>query len=45
MEASQLSWLADFTWGIAADVLRDSAKCVEYRDVIPPMTVHRLIDA
>jgi len=45
MEPSQLSWIANFIWGIADDVLRDLYKRGEYRDVILPMTVLRRLDA
>ena len=45
MEANQLSWIANFIWGIADDVLRDLYKRGEYRDVILPMTVLRRLDA
>jgi type I restriction enzyme M protein len=40
-EQSQLSWIANFTWGIADDVLRDLYVRGKYRDVILPMTVLR----
>ncbi len=45
MEASQLSWIANFIWGIADDVLRDLYVRGKYRDVILPMTVLRRFDA
>jgi type I restriction enzyme M protein len=45
MEASQLSWIANFIWGIADDVLRDLYVRGKYRDVILPMTVLRRLDA
>ena len=45
MENGQLSWIANFIWGIADDVLRDLYKRGEYRDVILPMTVLRRLDA
>jgi type I restriction enzyme M protein len=45
MEASQLSWIANFIWGIADDVLRDLFVRGKYRDVILPMTVLRRLDA
>ena len=45
MEPHQLSWLANFIWGIADDVLRDLYVRGKYRDVILPMTVLRRLDA
>ena len=45
MEASQLSWISNFIWGIADDVLRDVYVRGKYRDVILPMTVLRRLDA
>src|SRR5438876_1936186 len=45
MEQSQLNWIANFTWGIADDVLRDLYVRGKYRDVILPMTVLRRLDA
>lgn len=33
-EESQLSWIANFTWGIADDVLRRLYVRGKYRDVI-----------
>jgi type I restriction enzyme M protein len=45
MEQSQLSWIANFIWGIADDVLRDLYVRGKYRDVILPMTVLRRLDA
>ena len=45
MEQSQLSWIANFVWGIADDVLRDLYVRGKYRDVILPMTVLRRIDS
>ncbi len=44
MEANQLSWLANFIWGIADDVLRDLYVRGKYRDVILPMIVLRRLD-
>jgi len=43
--AQQLSWIANFIWGIADDVLRDLYVRGKYRDVILPMTVLRRLDA
>src|ERR1700688_36337 len=40
-----LSWIANFIWGIADDVLRDLYVRGKYRDVILPMTVLRRLDA
>lgn len=45
MDQSQLSWLTNFIWGIADDVLRDLYVRGKYRDVILPMTVLRRLDA
>ena len=45
MEQGQLSWIANFIWGIADDVLRDLYVRGKYRDVILPMTVLRRLDA
>jgi type I restriction enzyme M protein len=45
MEQSQLSWIANFIWGIADDVLRDIYVRGKYRDVILPMVVLRRLDA
>ena len=45
MEARQLTWIANFIWGIADDVLRDLYVRGKYRDVILPMTVLRRLDA
>ena len=45
MEARELSWITNFIWGIADDVLRDIYVRGKYRDVILPMTVIRRLDA
>jgi len=45
MNSSQLSWITNFIWGIADDVLRDLYVRGKYRDVILPMTVLRRLDA
>lgn len=45
MDSSKLSWIANFIWGIADDVLRDLYVRGKYRDVILPMTVLRRLDA
>jgi type I restriction enzyme M protein len=45
MENHQLSWIANFIWGIADDVLRDVYVRGKYRDVILPMVVIRRLDA
>jgi len=45
LEASQLSWITNYIWGIADDVLRDLYVRGKYRDVILPMTVLRRLDA
>jgi type I restriction enzyme M protein len=45
VEPPQLTWIANFIWGIADDVLRDLYVRGKYRDVILPMTVLRRLDA
>ena len=45
MEQGQLSWITNYIWGIADDVLRDLYVRGKYRDVILPMTVLRRLDA
>jgi len=45
MENGQISWITNFIWGIADDVLRDIYVRGKYRDVILPMTVIRRFDA
>src|SRR5512147_376165 len=45
MDPTQLSWIANFLWGIADDVLRYLYVRGKYRDVILPMTVLRRLDA
>jgi type I restriction enzyme M protein len=45
MDSTQLSWITNFIWGIADDVLRDLYVRGKYRDVILPMTVLRRLDA
>ncbi len=45
MENGQLTWIANFIWNIADDVLRDVYVRGKYRDVILPMTVIRRLDA
>jgi len=45
MQTSQLSWITNFIWNIADDVLRDIYVRGKYRDVILPMTVIRRLDA
>jgi len=45
MDQSQLTWITNFIWGIADDVLRDLYVRGKYRDVILPMTVIRRLDA
>ena len=42
---ADLSWVANYIWGIADDVLRDLYVRGKYRDVILPMTVLRRLDA
>uniref|UniRef100_UPI002ADDA581 type I restriction-modification system subunit M N-terminal domain-containing protein n=1 Tax=Chloroflexus sp. TaxID=1904827 RepID=UPI002ADDA581 len=45
MQNGQLTWITNFIWGIADDVLRDLYVRGKYRDVILPMTVIRRLDA
>jgi len=45
METQHLSWITNFIWGIADDVLRDVYVRGKYRDVILPMLVIRRLDA
>ena len=45
MNQPELSWIANFIWGIADDVLRDLYVRGKYRDVILPMTVIRRLDS
>ncbi|HHV57317.1 MAG TPA: SAM-dependent DNA methyltransferase, partial [Firmicutes bacterium] len=45
MENGQLTWITNFIWGIADDVLRDLYVRGKYRDVILPMTVISRLDA
>src|SRR5436190_17887080 len=45
MDPTQLTWIANFIWNIADDVLRDIYVRGKYRDVILPMTVIRRLDA
>jgi len=45
MENGQLTWITNFIWGIADDVLRDIYVRGKYRDVILPITVIRRFDA
>jgi type I restriction enzyme M protein len=45
MQNGQLTWIANFIWGIADDVLRDLYVRGKYRDVILPMTVIRRLDS
>ena len=40
-----ISWITNFIWGIADDVLRDLYVRGKYRDVILPMVVLRRLDA
>ncbi len=44
MQQGQLSWIVNYIWGIADDVLRDLYVRGKYRDVILPMTVLRRLD-
>jgi hypothetical protein len=45
MNSAELSWIANFIWNIADDVLRDVFVRGKYRDVILPMCVLRRLDA
>src|SRR5207249_4187942 len=45
MDAAQVTWITNFIWNIADDVLRDVFVRGKYRDVILPMTVLRRLDA
>ena len=45
MSNGDLSWIANYIWGIADDVLRDIYVRGKYRDVILPVTVLRRLDA
>ena len=45
MNSGDLSWVANYIWGIADDVLRDLYVRGKYRDIILPMTVLRRLDA
>ena len=45
MSNSDFTWIANYIWGIADDVLRDLYVRGKYRDVILPMTVLRRLDA
>lgn len=45
MENGQLTWITNFIWGIADDVLRDIYVRGKYRDIILPMTIIRRLDA
>jgi hypothetical protein len=42
---ANLTWIANYIWGIADDVLRDLYVRGKYRDVILPITVLRRLDA
>ena len=45
MANGDLSWIANYIWSIADDVLRDLYVRGKYRDVILPMAVLRRLDA
>jgi type I restriction enzyme M protein len=45
MANGDVTWMANFIWGIADDVLRDLYVRGKYRDVILPMIVLRRLDA
>lgn len=42
---TDITWISNFLWGIADDILRDVYVRGKYRDVILPMTVLRRLDA
>ena len=45
MNSADLTWITNYIWGIADDVLRDLYVRGKYPDVILPMTVLRRLDA
>ena len=45
MTNGDITWIANYIWGIVDDVLRDLYSRGKYRDVILPMTVLRRLDA
>ena len=45
MTNGDITWIANYIWGIVDDVLRDLYTRGKYRDVILPMTVLRRLDA
>ena len=45
MTNGDVTWIANYIWGIVDDVLRDLYSRGKYRDVILPMTVLRRLDA
>src|SRR4051812_20919530 len=45
MDSATHNAIVNFVWGIADDVLRDLYLRGKYRDVIPPMTILRRLDA
>jgi len=45
VEEARLSWITNFIWAIADDVLRDLFVRGKYRDVVLPMVVLRRLDA
>ncbi len=44
MELQQLSWIANFIWGIAHDALPDLYVCENVRSVVLPLLLVRLLD-
>jgi type I restriction enzyme M protein len=42
---ANLTWIANYIWGVADDVLRDFYVRGRYRDIILPITVLRRLDA
>ena len=45
MTNGDVTWIANYIWGIVDDVLRDLYSRGKYRDVVLPMTVLRRLDA
>ena len=44
MTNGDITWIANYIWGICDDVLRDLYTRGKYRDVVLPMTVLRRLD-
>ena len=45
MTNGDMTWVANYIWGIIGDVLRDLYTRSKYRNVVLPMTVLRRLDA